>query len=217
MHSQRPARRASRFPGVGCGVRRATQRFSSTAEHLNCGLRGGGWTSLRTSDPGCGGLSRPMSGTVELGTLGLSAAKLHSRYDRWPDLIVASARPWLRSPPDGLPVPVWLPWHRGAVGKPAESGRVSVAGTVPPLCRNAVLQYSRQTSAKRVRRPGHRPRDVRFVRRMRGPARVRRLPSRRASQTTMRRGCVRVTANGKVWTPPGGPGNHGCTCRASAT
>ena len=91
MHSQRPARRASRFPGVGCGVRRATQRFSSTAEHLNCGLRGAGWTSLRTSDPGCGVLSRPMSGTVELGTLGLSAAKLHSRHDRWPDLIVASA------------------------------------------------------------------------------------------------------------------------------
>ena len=33
-------------------------------------------------------LSRPMSGTVVLGTLGVSAAKLHRRRDRRPDLIL---------------------------------------------------------------------------------------------------------------------------------
>ncbi len=52
-----------------------------------------------------------------------------------------SNRPWLRCPPDGLPVPAWLTWHHGAVGKPAVPGRASVVGTVSPLCRNAVLQY----------------------------------------------------------------------------
>src|SRR5208283_5479816 len=47
--------------------------------HWNCGLRGAGWTSLRTLDPGCRVLSRPMSRTVALGTLDMSAAKLRCR------------------------------------------------------------------------------------------------------------------------------------------
>jgi hypothetical protein len=139
-------------------------------------------------------LSWPMSGTVGLGTLDLSAAKLHRRHDRRLDLIVASAGrdfgPRLTGClfPPGSPG-ITVPW--ASLPSP---GRASVVGTVSPLCRNAVLPYSRQTSAGVRASRGHGPRDVRFVRRMRGPARVPRLPSRRASQTTMRRGYVRVTA-----------------------
>lgn len=66
---------------------------------------------------------------------------------RRPDRVLASAGRDFGPRLTGCLFPAWLTWHHGAVGRPAEPGRAPVAGTVSPLCRNAVLPYSRQTSA----------------------------------------------------------------------
>ncbi len=140
--------------------------------------------------------------------LGLAAAKFHRRHDRRPGLIVASAGrdfgPRLRAAcsPPGSPG-IAAPW--ASLANPA----------APPsparYHRSAVTQYCSITVftadiGGRVRRPGHRPRDVRFVRRMRAPARVPRLPSRRPTSDstvqvprTSSRPRARATAAIRAW------------------
>jgi hypothetical protein len=144
---QRPRRYGRQLPDAG-----------GRCAQWNCGLRGAGWTSLRTLDPACRVLSRPMSGTVGAWHAGPVCCQTppSARSPAGPHC--RSSRPWLRSPPDGLPVPAWLTRHHGAAGKPTEPGRASVVGTVSRLCRNAVLQYCsiHGRHRGRARRPGPR-------------------------------------------------------------
>ena len=111
-----------------------------------------------------------MSGTVGLGALDLSAAKLYRRHDRRPDLVVASAGrdfgPRLTGClfPPGSPG-ITAPW----------AGLPSPPPSLARYHRSAVTQYYRIHGRHRracAQAGGHGPRDVRFVRRMRGPARV---------------------------------------------
>ena len=93
--------------------------------------------------------SRPVSGTAGWARWARRPAKL-----RLPAHFAGRTSP---SPRPAVPtVPAcWVACSRlahlasRAVGKPAEPGRASAAGTVSPLCRNAVLQYPRHYGRRR--------------------------------------------------------------------